>query len=198
MALTKKFLQSIEIPDNKIDSIFEEHAASISGITAERDKYKEQAERLAGVEKELVKAQAKVEDYDTLKEDLKKVRIAFDDYKAGVEAKNTRTMKEKAYSKLLSEAGVPEKRHEKIIKVTDLSDLEIDENGNAKDKKKHIDSIKAEWSDFVITQTEKGADVPNPPSNTGGGTFEKMSLAEKMAFANDNPDNAEVIAYLNN
>ena len=197
MALTKKFLQSIEIPDTKIDLIFEEHAASISGITAERDNYKEQAERLASVEKELVKAQAKVEDYDTLKEDLKKVRTAFDDYKADVETKNTRTMKEKAYSKLLSEAGVPEKRHEKIIKVTDLSDLEIDENGSAKDKKKHIDSIKAEWADFVVTQIAKGADVANPPTNTGGSTFEKMSLAEKMAFANANPDNAEEKAYLN-
>ena len=212
MALTKKFLQSIEIPDNKIDSIFEEHAASISGITAERDKYKEQAERLTaerdkykeqaekltGVENKLVKAQAKVEDYDTLKEDLKKVRTEFNDYKADVEAKSTFAMKQKAFGKLLSEAGVPEKLHDKIIKVTDLSEFEIDENGNAKDKTKHINGIKSDYSEFIVTQTERGADVANPPSNTGGGTFEKMSLAEKMAFANDNPDNAEVIAYLNN
>ena len=197
MGVTKKFLQSIEIPDNKIEPILEEHANAIAGLTADRDKYKEQAERLAGVEKELVKAQTKVEDYEALQESLKKIRTEFNDYKADVEAKNTRTMKEKAYSKLLSEAGVPEKRHEKIIKVTDLSDLEIDENGSAKDKKKHIDSIKAEWADFVITQTEKGADVANPPTNTGGSTFEKMSLADKMAFANANPDNAEVKAYLN-
>ena len=198
MALTKKFLQSIEIPDDKIDLIFEEHAASLSGITAERDKYKEQAEKLAGVEKELVKAQAKVEDYDTLKEDFKKVRTAFDDYKADVEAKNILTMKQKAFGKLLSEAGIPEKLHEKIIKVTDLSEFEIDENGNAKDKIKHIDGIKSDYPEFIVTQKERGAAVANPPSNTGGGTFEKMSLAEKMAFANDNPDNAEVIAYLNN
>lgn len=197
MALTKKFLQSIEIPDNKIDSIFEEHAASISGITAERDKYKEQAERLASVEKELVKAQAKVEDYDTLKEDLKKVRTAFDDYKAGVEAKNTRTMKEKAYSKVLSQAGIPEKWHGAIIRVTDFSKIELDEENNIKDGKKHVDEAKDVWADFVVTQTVKGADVANPPTNTGGGTFEKMSLAEKMAFANANPDNAEVKAYLN-
>lgn len=198
MALTKKFLQSLEIPDNKIDLIFEEHAASISGITAERDKYKEQAEKLAGVEKELVKAQAKAEELETVSEQLKKVRAEYADYKAGVDADKVKAVKEKAYSKLLSEAGVPEKLHDKIIKVTDLSEFEIDENGNAKDKTKYINEIKSDYSEFIVTQTERGADVPNPPSNTGGGTFEKMSLAEKMAFANDNPDNAEVIAYLNN
>ena len=197
MALTKKFLQSIEIPDNKIDSIFEEHAASISGITAERDKYKEQAERLAGVEKELVKAQAKVEDYEAVQESLKKIRTEFADFKAGVESKNLQSLKEKAYSKVLSRAGIPEKRHGAIIRVTDFSKIELDEDNNIKDGKKHVYEAKDVWADFVVTQIAKGADVANPPTNTGGSTFEKMSLAEKMAFANANPDNAEVKAYLN-
>lgn len=198
MGVTKKFLQSLEIPDNKIESVLEEHAAAIAGITADRDKYKEQAERLVNAEKELVKAQAKVEDYEALQESLKKVRAEYADFKAGVESKNLQALKEKAYKTILTEAGIPEKRHDKIIKVTDLSEIEVDDKGNIKDRKKYVDGAKEEWADFVVTQIEKGADVANPPSNTGGETFEKMSLADKMAFANANPDNAEVKAYLNN
>lgn len=198
MGITKKFLQSIEIPDNKIEPILEEHANAIAGLTADRDKYKEQADRLANVEKELVKAQAKVEDYETIQESLKKVRAEYADFKAGVESKNLQSLKEKAYSKVLSQAGIPEKRHGAIIRVTDFSKIELDEDNNIKDSKKHVDEAKDVWADFVVTQTVKGADVANPPTNTCGSTFEKMSLADKMAFANANPDSTEVKAYLNN
>ena len=87
MGITKKFLQSMEIPDNKIELIFDEYANAIAGITADRDKYKEQADKLASVEKELVKAQAKAEELETVSEQLKKVRAEYADYKAGVDPK---------------------------------------------------------------------------------------------------------------
>lgn len=196
MGITKKFLQSMEIPDSKIELIFDEYANAIAGITADRDKYKEQADKLASVEKELVKAQAKAEELETVSEQLKKVRAEYADYKAGVESKNLQSLKEKAYSKVLSQAGIPEKRHGAIIRVTDFSKIELDEENNIKDVQKHVDEAKDVWADFVVTQTVKGADVANPPSNIGGSTFEKMSLAEKMRFANENPENAEVKNWL--
>ncbi len=196
MGVTKKFLQSIEIPDNKIELIFDEYANAIAGITADRDKYKEQADKLASVEKELVKAQAKAEELETVSEQLKKVRAEYADYKAGVDADKVKAVKEKVYSKVLSQAGIPEKWHGAIIRVTDFSKIELDEENNIKDGKKHVDEAKDVWADFVVTQTVKGADVANPPTNTGGSTFEKMSLAEKMRFANENPENAEVKNWL--
>lgn len=196
MGLTKKFLQSMEIPDSKIELIFEEYSNAIAGITADRDKYKEQAEKLASVEKELVKAQAKAEELETVSEQLKKVRAEYADFKAGVDADKVKAVKEKAYRQLLQETGVSEKAIDKIIKVTDLSGVEVDDKNNVKDKTEIIKNIKTEWSDFIITQTERGAEVANPPTNTGGSTFEKMSLAEKMRFANENPENAEVKNWL--
>lgn len=196
MGITKKFLQSMEIPDNKIELIFDEYANAIAGITADRDKYKEQADKLASVEKELVKAQAKAEELETVSEQLKKVRAEYADYKAGVDADKVKAVKEKAYRQLLQETGISEKAIDKIIKVTDLSGVEIDDKNNVKDKTEIIKNIKTEWSDFIITQTERGAEVANPPTNTGGSTFEKMSLAEKMQFANENPENAEVKNWL--
>ena len=196
MGITKKFLQSMEIPDNKIELIFDEYANAIAGITADRDKYKEQAAKLASVEKELVKAQAKAEELETVSEQLKKVRAEYADYKAGVDADKVKAVKEKAYRQLLQETGISEKAIDKIIKVTDLSGVEVDDKNNVKDKTEIIKNIKTEWSDFIITHTERGADVANPPSNIGGSTFEKMSLAEKMRFANENPENAEVKNWL--
>ena len=196
MGLTKKFLQSMEIPDSKIESIFEEYSNAIAGLTADRDKYKEQAERLAGVEKELVKAQAKAEELETVSEQLKKVRAEYADYKAGVDADKVKAVKEKAYRQLLQETGISEKAIDKIIKVTDLAGVEIDDKNNVKDKTEIIKNIKNEWSDFIVTQTERGAEVANPPTNTGGSTFEKMSLYDKMIFANEHPDNAEVKNWL--
>lgn len=196
MGITKKFLQSMEIPDSKIELIFDEYANAIAGITADRDKYKEQADKLASVEKELVKAQAKAEELETVSEQLKKVRAEYADYKAGVDADKVKAVKEKAYRQLLQETGIFEKAIDKIIKVTDLSGVEVDDKNNVKDKTEIIKNIKTEWSDFIITQTERGADVANPPSNIGGSTFEKMSLAEKMRFANENPENAEVKNWL--
>lgn len=196
MGLTKKFLQSMEIPDSKIELIFEEYSNAIAGITADRDKYKEQADKLASVEKELVKAQAKAEELETVSEQLKKVRAEYADYKAGVDADKVKAVKEKAYRQLLQETGISEKAIDKIIKVTDLAGVEIDDKNNVKDKTEIVKNIKNEWSDFIITQTERGAEVANPPANTGGSTFEKMSLAEKMRFANENPENAEVKNWL--
>lgn len=196
MGITKKFLQSMEIPDNKIELIFDEYANAIAGITADRDRYKEQADQLASVEKELVKAQAKAEELETVSEQLKKVSAEYADYKAGVDADKVKAVKEKAYRQLLQETGISEKAIDKIIKVTDLSGVEVDDKNNVKDKTEIIKNIKTEWSDFIITQTERGAEVANPPTNTGGSTFEKMSLAEKMRFANENPENAEVKNWL--
>lgn len=196
MGLTKKFLQSMEIPDSKIESIFEEYSNAIAGLTADRDKYKEQADKLASVEKELVKAQAKAEELETVSEQLKKVRAEYADYKAGVDADKVKAVKEKAYRQLLQETGISEKAIDKIIKVTDLSGVEVDDKNNIKDKTEIIKNIKTEWSDFIITQTERGAEVANPPTNTGGSTFEKMSLYDKMIFANEHPDNAEVKNWL--
>ena len=196
MGITKKFLQSMEIPDNKIELIFDEYANAIAGLTADRDKYKEQADKLASVEKELVKAQAKAEELETVSEQLKKVSAEYADYKAGVDADKVKAVKEKAYRQLLQETGISEKAIDKIIKVTDLAGVEIDDKNNVKDKTEIIKNIKNEWSDFIVTQTERGAEVANPPTNTGGSTFEKMSLYDKMIFANEHPDNAEVKNWL--
>lgn len=203
MGLSKKMLRSMELDDDKITQILDAHTAVIDEIAAERDKfkadaekYKAESERLANVEKDLVKAQAKVEEAEDNADKLKNLKAEFEQYKADVKAKEVAGVTEKAYRGLLKEAGIADKYFDKIIKVTDLSKIKLDKDNKIEDSGNIVNGIKSEWSEFVVTQGTQGANVANPPANTGGGTFETMSLAEKMAYANDNPNSAEVQAWL--
>ena len=52
-----------------------------------------------------------------------------------------------------------------------------DKDGNVKDSKDIVKSLKTEWADFIVTEGVRGASTSNPPANTGGG---KMSKDEIM------------------
>ena len=204
MAITRKMLKAMELDEDKVSQIIDAHQSTIDEIASERDtfkaeaeKYKAEVERLASVEKDLVKAQAKLEDAEKTAEKLKALQDEFNTYKADVDAKAVQSAKEKAYRSLLAEAGVSDKRFDSIIKISDLSGIELDKEGKIKDAKTIVEGIKTEWADFIVTEGKKGADTSTPPANTGGTAFDSLSLAEKMSYANENPDSAEVKAWLN-
>ena len=203
MSLTRKMLKAMELDDDKISQIIDAHQATIDEIASERDslkeeltKVKEDADKLKSVEKDLVKAQAKADEAEETAKKLKELQDEFKTYKDEVEAKTTKATQEKAYRELLKEAGVSDKRFDSIVKVSDVSEIKFDSDGKVIDKEKFLESIKSEWADFIQTTETKGAKTSTPPDNNGGNTFEKMTLAEKMAYANANPDSAEVQAWL--
>jgi hypothetical protein len=110
--------------------------------------------------------------YEALKED-------FDTYKKDVSAKETKATRENAYRALLKEAGVSEKRIDKVLKVSDIDNLEMDEGGKFKDADKLIKDIKEEWSDFIVSSGTKGATVTTPPANVNGGKISRAEIFKK-------------------
>ena len=80
---------------------------------------------------------------------------------------------------MLKAAGVSEKRHGAIIKLTDLKSLELDKDGKIKDAEKRTEEIKSEWADFVEHTTTKGAQTATPPTNNGGGKTTKADIYKK-------------------
>lgn len=197
--LTRKMLKAMGIEDEKIEQIVDAHTEVTEGLKSERDQYKADAERLVTVQQELDALKAKNGDdwkakYDTLKK-------TFDDFKTETASREKSEKVKAAYSQLLKDSKVDEKRIDAILKITDLSGMSLDENGKLVDADKLKESIKTEWSAFIQTTGTKGTDVETPPDNHGGATLTKadiyakdehgrykMSTAERQKALASNPD----------
>lgn len=129
--------------------------------------------------------------YDALKEE-------FDDYKKEQTAKETKAKKESAYRELLKESGVSEKRLAAVLKVSDIEALEFDEDGKVKDSDKLKESIKEEWSDFIVKEDKQGANTSTPPSG-GGKTYkskdEIMSIKDTSERQQAIAENHELFGF---
>lgn len=185
MALSKAMLRGYGLNDEQVQAIIDGHMESVTGLQDEVEKYKSQAEagekKIAKVQKELdeMKEEAEKNDgknpykvkYEALKEE-------FNTFKADTEKKAAKAVKEEAYKELLKEVGVSEKRIAAVIKVSDIDSVELDKDGKIVDADKLKASIKEEWSDFIQTTREQGANTATPPANNGG----KMSKEEIFAI----------------
>lgn len=105
------------------------------------------------------------------------------DYKAQQTKKDAHAAKEVKFRELLKSAGVLDKYADRVVRLSgeDIDNLELDEKGNVKDAKKHTDSLKTDWADFVGTTTTTGAKVDTPPTNTGSKMTKDQIFAIKDA-----------------
>jgi hypothetical protein len=118
---------------------------------------------------------------------------ALNDYKAQQTQKDTHAAKEAKFRELLKSAGVLDKYADRVVRLSgeDIDKLELDDKGEVKDAKKHADSLKTDWGDFVATTTTTGAKVDTPPTNNSGVSkedFAKMSLDARIKLKNENPE----------
>lgn len=169
MSLTRKFLSAMGIEEDKVDEIIKAHTETVDALKKQRDTYKEDADKLPAVQKELNGLKADAEKngenkykvkYDALKED-------FDKYKKEQEEKESHAKKENAYKELLQESGVSEKRIAAVLKVSNVDEIKLDENGKAKEADKLKESIKEEWADFIVKEDQQGANTATPPNGSG-------------------------------
>lgn len=195
MALTRKFLSALGIEAEKIDEIITAHTDTISGIKDDLNKYKHDAEQVPELEAELEKLKSKKTDDWQKKYEAE--HEAFENFKADVNKKEVINNKRNAYKNLLISNNVDEKRLDAILKVTDYGSIELTDDGKLVDEDKLSETIKKEWSGFITSKTEVGTNVDNPPGNNEAMTkeaFDKMSLSEKMTYANAHP--AEASAFI--
>ena len=181
MALTRKFLSALGIEADKIDEIIEAHTDSVNALKEQRDAYKADAEKLEKVTEErdtLKKELAEADNGKGYKDQYEKLKGEFDSYKADVEKKATKQSKTEAYKALLKESGISEKRIGTVLKVSgDAVDaIELDKDGRIKDADKLTESIKSEWADFIVKESEVGADTKKPPANNGGKGMTKEDI----------------------
>lgn len=174
-SLTRKFLSGIGIEEDKIDLIVEKHNEVLTEIKDERDKLKEDAAKLPEIEKELNTLKSQVAGTDSYKDKFEALQKEYNDFKADVESKQTTAKKESAFRNILKDIGIPEKRIDSVVKVSDINGIELDGEG-IKDVETLKESLKKEWSDFITTTKVEGVNSANPPSTTGKTTMTKEQI----------------------
>lgn len=193
MAFTRKFLKALGIEDDKIEEIMTSHIEVVNALKQERDGLQEKVDSLDDVQKQLNDANKKLkayedsgddsweQKYNAEKEAKEKAENDLKDYKATVEAEKTLENKKSIYKNFLKEAGISEKRLDTILKVTDMSKIELDEDGKIKNAENVKKSVQEEWKDFIVTQGEQGARTATPPENNGGTGSSGQSRAAQLA-----------------
>lgn len=187
MALTRKLLKSMDIDDEKIDQIIEEHVESVDALKKQRDVYKSDADKVEDLERQL--EEARKDQGDDYKAKYEELENEFEEFKAQVEADKTAAEVKSLYGDLLKDAGVDEKRIDAIIKVTDLSEITLNKDGSIRDAEKLTDKIKEDWSDFIVTIDDKGAKVDTPPASGG-----KKMTKEEISKIKDPTERQQAIA----
>lgn len=174
MALTRSMLKGMNLTEEQVSAIIDAHTETTDALKKQRDEYKADAESLKTVQKEL-------DSYKTGKDwkaEYDKLEKSFTDYKAEVAGKETLAAKKAAYRHLLSAENIPEKFHERIIKMTDFSEMELD-GDKFKDEDAQKKTIQTEWGEYVATNETHGANVETPPKNTATQMTKEQILAIK-------------------
>lgn len=165
MALTRKMLKAMGIEDEKIEQIIEEHTESTDALKQQRDEYKAKAEAKATTSTEpKPKDPEPGEDYKAKYDAEKK---SFEDYKANIAAEKAEADKRAKYRELIVKAGVDAKRIDAVLKISDLSGVTV-KDGAIEGADKLVESIKADFKEFIPVITTEGADVAKPPAGDGG------------------------------
>jgi DNA repair exonuclease SbcCD ATPase subunit len=202
--LTRKMLKAMSIESDAIDQIIEAHTETVDALKEQRDGYKAEAEKAKGLSDELDKVKRQLDEaskdngtaelqktndqqakeIEKLKAENESLRSEFDAYKSDAEAKDAMRAKTEAYKSLLEKAGIAPKYVGKVLRVTSLEDVELDENGEVKDSESALKGIKDEWPEFIAKKQVRGAGTENPPS--GGKTPEGMSEIAQRAIQRHN------------
>jgi hypothetical protein len=175
MAFTRKFLSALGIEADKVDEIIAAHTEVTDALKEERDKYKANAEKLPEIQNELTELKKRMDGDDPFKEKYEALKKEYDDYKADVSNKETTAKKESAFRHILKDIGIPDKRIDSVIKVSDINGIELTEDG-IKDEETLKAKLKEEWSDFIATKSTEGVPSANPPTNTGKTTMTKEQI----------------------
>lgn len=179
MALTRKALKAMGLTEEQVDSVVEMHTETVDGLKADIGKYKADAEKLPGVQKELEDLKAKGD--GGYKEKYEKEHKNFEDYKSGVEAKQTRAVKEKAVMEHLKSKGVQEANLKLAMRSlsAEIDAAELD-GEKLKDVSAFDSLLDGDLKGLVTTTVEKPAPNPANPPKIKNGPAEPKSLAEAL------------------
>lgn len=199
MAMMRKSLKAMGLTDEQIDSIIEMHTETVDGLKDKLKTAEEKANKLDDVQKEL--DGLKANSGDDWKSKYEKEHNDFESYKKGITEKETRAAKEKAVRQYVSDRDFEGRKitgdNLEIAMMAlegKIDGFELD--GDKIKETPELESIVSKLGRLSTSKVVKGAETANPPANNGGSTFANYSLAEKMAYANEHPNDQAVKDWL--
>lgn len=170
--------------ENKLIAL---HLGVVDPLKDDVARYKADADKLLDVQREL--DDLKAAGNDDYKQKYEDEHAALENLKQSIADEKALAEKSSLYRLLLQESGIDPKRIDAVLRVSDLTKVEV-KDGSIVDSKALAESIKTEWADFVVKPGAKGDKPDTPPADGGEMTkeaFDTMSLSDKMAFANSHP-----------
>ncbi len=198
MALSRKFLKAMGLTEEQIDSVVEAHRETVDGLQKSLTAAEDKAKKFDNVEKELNELKAANSGREDFKTKYENEHTEFEKYKSEIAAKKTRAAKENALKAYFESKNIVGKNQAIAMRgiKSELDGFELDEKGNIKNTASLDELVKGDYAGLISTTKTEGANTTTPPNNTGGNTFETMTLTEKMKYANAHPDDASVKAFL--
>lgn len=163
MSITRKMLKGMGLTEEQADTIIEAHTETVTGLTADRDRYKADAEKLPNIQKELDELKAKGD--GGYKQKYENEHTAFETYKADIAAKETKAAKEQAVRAYFESKNIVGDNLTLAMRGCgeEMSAVELD-NGKIKDTAALDALIAGTYKGLVSTVTKKGANPATPPA----------------------------------
>lgn len=155
------------IPGSAIEAVVSAIKTTVGNEFVGKEQYKKKLVEIDSLKDKLQGAEDKVTTAEKWQKKYEEEADKFEKYKTEQEAKSTKESKAKAYTELLKEVGISEKWLGRASKGVSFDGLELDEDGKFKNADKLKESIKAEWGDCIVSESEEGANTPTPPAKNG-------------------------------
>lgn len=166
MGLTRSMLKGMGLTDEQIGAIIEEHINVVEGLKTEREKLKDKIDSLEELKEENKSLKEEIKSKDDYQSKYEKLDAEYNDFKKSLEEKNKVTQIKNSYAELLKKNNIADKYIDKILKVTNFDNLELDKNGKLKNENDINKSIQEEWDTFITTTKVSGIDVKTPPTTS--------------------------------
>ena len=176
MALTRSMLKGMGLTEEQVSAIIDAHTETVDGLKDSLKAAKADADKLKAVQKEL--DDLKSTNGDDYKAKYEKEHSDFDEYKKTVANEKATAEKRSLYRELLRECGVDAKRIDSVMKVADIEAAKV-KDGKIENVEDLTKSIKAEWSDFIATDSTRGANVQTPPQGKGSTKMTREEIFRK-------------------
>lgn len=176
MALTRRQLKEIGLPEETIDRIIAAHAESIAGLKAERDAWREAAAPNAALAEERDALKAQNEALTGWQEKAEALQAELDGRRAQELAKAQRQAGEAALAEALAGCGANPKAIGLLMQAADPEALTADAAGAAT----LAEQIKAQYAAFFAAPERIPTGRVTPPVGGGAGMqdIERMSIEE--------------------